>query len=132
MARILIIDDDELVRAALRLMLGREGHDVTEAVDGRKGIAQQRQCPFDLVVVDLIMPDKEGIETILELRKLAPNLAIVAISGGARIEPEELLKLARCCGANVTFSKPVDRREFVDEVSRLLLTVQPSLSTGLG
>jgi CheY-like chemotaxis protein len=121
MARILIVDDDDLVRDALRLMLGREGHDVTEAANGREAIALHKNSPFPLIITDLIMPDMEGIETIVEMRKITPNSGIVAISGGARSSPEQLLTLAQKYGADATFSKPIDRKEFMESVSRLLL-----------
>ncbi len=121
MARILIVDDDDLVRDALRLMLSREGHDVTEAADGSKAIALHEHCPFPLVITDLIMPNVEGIETIFEIRKISPDTTIVAISGGGRGSPEQLLSLADLSGADATFPKPVDRKEFMETVSRLLL-----------
>ncbi|MBT5049126.1 MAG: response regulator [Rhodospirillaceae bacterium] len=121
MARILIVDDDNLVRDALRLMLNREGHNVIEAQDGKEAIGSLRQHGrFDLVVTDLIMPDMEGIETISSIRKMASDVPILAISGGARLDPRQLLQLAISHGANEAIAKPVDRKAFLKIIRRLL------------
>lgn len=121
MARILVVDDNELVRDALQLMLDREGHDVIVVADGRDAIALlQQQTPPDLVITDLIMPHMEGIEAIETMRKLAPELVIVAISGGDRLDPRRLLQLALRSGADAAIAKPPDRKEFMALIGRLL------------
>ncbi len=120
MKRILIIDDDDQFREMLYYMLQRAGFDVEEAADGDKGISLQQKHPFDLVITDIIMPNKEGIGTIIELRKDYPNLKIIAISGGGRVVPNEYLDYAKKLGAHLTLSKPFERKELIDAINGLL------------
>ncbi|MCP3956154.1 MAG: response regulator [Desulfobacterales bacterium] len=120
MARILIIDDDTHVLSTLRKMLEREGYEVVEASDGKIGLRLYRENPTDLIITDLIMPEKEGLETIMELRRDFPDVKIIAISGGARNNPTTYLSLAENLGAQYIFSKPVNRKEFLKAVQDLL------------
>ena len=120
MARILVIEDDAQVRAMLRQMLERAGYEVVEAPDGRAGVRLYRQEKADLIITDLIMPEKEGIETITELRRDFPDVKIIAISGGGRIAPEVYLRMARSLGALRTFAKPIERKEIIETVQELL------------
>src|SRR5215471_13095472 len=85
MARILVIDDDSLVRATARAILESAGHAVTSAADGNLGLNQCIKEPFDLVLCDIFMPNKDGIETIRQLRRSCPGLPIIAMSGGPTI-----------------------------------------------
>jgi CheY-like chemotaxis protein len=109
MPRILIIDDDTQFRLMLRRLLEKEGYEVVEAADGRIGIEMFRLFPSDVVITDIIMPEKEGVETIVSLRKEHPDLKIIAISGGGRNAPGDYLLLAHKLGARVTMEKPLDR-----------------------
>jgi two-component system response regulator (stage 0 sporulation protein F) len=84
MPRILIIDDEPLVRTALRRILERHGHTVMEAPDGRAGLALWRQTPGDLVLTDIFMPDTDGIEVIVQFSRLWPGTKIIAMTGGAK------------------------------------------------
>ncbi len=120
MARILIVDDEELVRAAFVLLLERHGHEVCEATNGVEALAQIRKRPLDLVVTDLVMPEKDGFETIRDIRNISPSLKIIAISGGAPIGSRDILQFATNMGADETFAKPIDRAKFLTSVSRLL------------
>lgn len=120
MARILIVDDDVQVRKLLQSLLDRAGYDVVVATDGKEGLDAYRQTPVDLIITDLIMPEKEGIEMILELRQESPGVKIIAISGGARMAPENYLRMAVSLGACRTFSKPVDRSALLTAVAELL------------
>ncbi len=79
-----------------------------------------RSDSFDLVITDLIMPEKEGLETIADIRKLCGDLPIIAISGGGRVGPTNYLETARFIGANTTLAKPFGRRELIKTVSELL------------
>ena len=94
MARILVIDDEELARFTLREILEAAGHEVVEAANGNEGTAFQRANPCDIVITDMIMPEKEGLETIVELKGEYPDLKIIAISGGGRTRNLDFLKLA--------------------------------------
>jgi DNA-binding response OmpR family regulator len=109
MARILIIDDDVQILNMLRQTLEREGHAVVDAPDGNEGLRLFRENPTDLIITDLIMPEKEGIETIMELRRDFPDVKIIAISGGGRLDPGQYLSIAKSFGAQYTFTKPVER-----------------------
>ncbi len=120
MPRILVIEDEVQLRRLTRQMLELEGFEVLEAGDGNTGLQTVAENSIDLVITDIIMPGKEGIETILELKQKNPNIGIIAISGGGRIGPDGYLELARRFGASQTFSKPFDRQELVQAVKELL------------
>ena len=119
MADILLIDDDEGFRGMLCKMLTRAGHTVVSCEDGKKGVRLFRQNPVFLVITDLIMPDQEGIETIIQLRKEFPNVKIIAMSGGGRITPEIYLNSAASLGAGRTFAKPFDTDDFLAAIKEL-------------
>ena len=104
----------------LKKMLEKAGHEVDLALNGRDGLALFEKNRPDLVITDIIMPQKEGLETILELRKMYPDLKIIAISGGGRIGPDEYLPSAKIFGANMIFQKPLVQKEFMQAVSLLL------------
>ena len=120
MPRILVIDDDQQVRTMIKLTLERDGYDVTEAGDGSEAVEIYRQHEFDLVITDIVMPGKEGIETIMEMKACDPEARIIAISGGGRINPEDYLSWARRFGVARTFTKPVDRTELLGAVRELV------------
>ena len=119
-ARILIIDDEEQIREMLTQMLSREGYQVVNAKNGKEGMAACRENPVDLIITDIIMPEKDGIEMILELRHDFPNLKVIAISGGGRLGPNGYLEMAKKLGAHRTFFKPFNRKEIIDGVKELL------------
>ena len=120
MANILIIDDEELVRLTLRQMLEDAGHDVAEAADGREGIARYKERPADLVITDIIMPEKEGIETIIELQHHDPAIQIIAMSGGGRLRNLDFLNVAEKFGATRILAKPFEDEEFLEAVEDCL------------
>lgn len=111
--RILIIDDDAELRSSMRKMLKSAGHEVVEAENGEHGMDAFRKQPADVVVTDIVMPEKEGIETIQDIRVLSPSVPIVAISGGARGSTLDYLKLARTVGATSTLAKPFRTNELL-------------------
>ena len=117
---ILVIDDDETIREILRAILEREGYRVLEAPDGGEGLKQFTKTPTDLVITDLIMPGKEGIETIRELRQKFPGVKIIAVSGGGRIGPSSYLKMAKGVGALRTLSKPFDKTVLLEVVKEVI------------
>jgi YesN/AraC family two-component response regulator len=120
MALILIIDDEPQIRSMLKLMLERDGHEVAEAPDGVEGIKIHRQNPADLIITDLIMPNKDGIGMIIELKKEYPNVKIIAMSGGGLNKPEGYLKGAKKLGAACTLTKPIDRDELLKAIKDVL------------
>ena len=120
MGRIMVVEDDKAVRDLLRAMLERAGHEVTVAGNGREAIQRHRESPADLIITNILMPEKEGLETIQELRRDAPDLKIIAVSGGGQIGPADYLDIARRFGANRTFSKPFNRKELLQAVAELL------------
>lgn len=118
MARILVIDDSAAVRELLEQMLRLADHDVLVAANGKEGLDQIRRQSVELVITDLFMPEKEGLETIQELRRDFPNLPIIAMSG----EPgmPTLLGIAKRFGAARTIEKPFDRTEMMTAVEDVL------------
>ncbi len=120
MARILVIDDDEDVRRAIRRHLQSDGHDVVEAPDGKVGMKLFRENPADLVVTDLFMPEQEGLETIRELRRLAKDTKILVVTGSPSGGPFDFRAHATLLGAGATLNKPFTREELLGTVHGLL------------
>lgn len=106
MARILIIDDDEAVRESLEAVTAAAGHDVRTAPDGCQGVAQHAAFRADVVVTDMVMPNQDGLETIVELRRRDPGLPIIAMSGGGRPMSASFFRAAPRVGADRTLAKP--------------------------
>ena len=101
-------------------MLMEDGYDVAEAADGNAGMKRFCERPADLVITDLIMPEKEGIETIVELRRRFREVKIIAMSGGGIIEAGDYLGMARGVGAHRVFEKPFGVSEMLNAVRELL------------
>lgn len=120
MQRILVIDDDEMTLEVLRKILETEGYEVVTALDGQKGLDAFRQNPVDMVITDLVMPVKDGLRTIMELRKEDKNLPIIAISAGGAIAKERYLTAAQYLGDVTAIPKPIKREEIVVAVKKLL------------
>lgn len=113
MARtVCIIDDDELVCAQMAFVLRTAGFEVFEASSARQGLQIVADVRPDIVLIDMIMPDKDGLETITEMRRRWPDTPIVAISGGGQIGPSIYLELARGLGARACLSKPLSAEAF--------------------
>ena len=110
MASVLIVDDQDMVRQTLRLALESEGLDVREAADGVEALRLYRTSPADVVVTDIVMPNKEGIETIFELRRSAPRVKIIAMSGR---DTADFLDMARKLGADHVLRKPFEMRTLI-------------------
>lgn len=106
-----VIEDDELVRARLGDMLRESGHRVLEADSADRGIDLIRTEKADVAVVDILMPDRDGLEAIGQLRRTRPDLKIIAISGGGRVGPQIYLDLAKQIGADASLTKPIGQDE---------------------
>ena len=122
MKRILIIDDEELARFTIREILEGASFEVDEAENGLVGIEKQKAAPFDLIITDIIMPEKEGVETIIDLKNDFPDLKIIAISGGGRTRNLDFLKLSERFGAGKVLAKPFTEGQLLDAVNEVLAT----------
>ena len=120
MAKVLVIDDDPGFRRMIRMVLTRMHHDVVEAQDGNEGLDLFKAERPDLVISDIVMPNKEGIQTILEIRALAPDARIIAMSGGGVSLGIGYLSAALKLGANLILSKPFRPAELTATVEQLL------------
>ena len=116
MARILIIDDDNEVRTAFRMALEQAGHEVEEAGDGVRGVEMFRAHPTELIIVDIVMPEKTGLETMAELQREFPFVKFIAVSGGGPSNPYSYLEQAKRSGAQHVFAKPLSLHELVRAV----------------
>jgi CheY-like chemotaxis protein len=120
MAKILVIDDEPSILLMIKKMLEKAGHVVDMALNGKEGMQIFENNKADLLITDIIMPEKEGLETIVEMKKKYPDLKIIAISGGGRISADGYLPGAKLLGANMVFQKPLVQKEFLEAVASLL------------
>lgn len=120
MSRILIIDDDAAMRDVLRQTFERAGFVVDVAADGNEGIACYQRNRADVVITDVVMPDREGIETLIEIKGMDPDAKVIAMSGGGRAGATGFLTLAKKFGAEEVYAKPLDRRALVSNVRNLI------------
>jgi DNA-binding response OmpR family regulator len=125
MAKILLIDDDELLRRVLSKALEYAGHTIIQAADGQQGIELARATGVELVITDLVMPVREGVETILQLRRERPALPIIAISGD-HSNSKLYLEIAAKIGAKRILSKPFAPAELLKLVDSVLASGDPS------
>jgi CheY-like chemotaxis protein len=117
-AVILLIDDEEAFRSVLKQVLQNAGYDVVEASNGAEGIRYFHDQPADMIITDIIMPEKEGIETIIELKKTYPDVKLIAMSGGGWYGTDIDFDMAKKLGA-YTLNKPFALQELLDVVSEL-------------
>ena len=120
MSYILVIEDDESVSQMLRDVVQKEGHEVSVAPDGLVGLEVFQRRPADLIIVDILMPNKDGFEIIMELRKEYPDLKILAISGGGKYGTFKYLDYAKSFGAQRTLAKPFDIEILLETIRDLL------------
>ncbi len=118
--RILIVDDDPGIRRVLHILLSREGYQVTQARDGVEALRLWRHSGGDLVITDLHMPEKDGIEMIIELLSYTPGIRIIAMSGGGQTRRLDLLGNAALLGAVHTIQKPFTLSEMMKTVRQAL------------
>ena len=119
--KILVIDDDHLVRFTLSKILRKSGHDVSMAADGARGMLALGTEHPDIVITDIIMPEQEGFETIIKIRRDHPEIKIIAISGGLRTGKGDLdvLSMAQSLGADGVIAKPFEPQELLAELDKL-------------
>jgi DNA-binding NtrC family response regulator len=118
--RILVVDDDPGIRRALHILLSRSGYRVTQARNGLEALRLWREAGGDLVITDLHMPEKNGIETILEMLTHSPGMRIIAMSGGNQTKRLDLLGNATMLGAVLTIEKPFTLNEMLTLVRQAL------------
>ena len=117
MPSVLIVDDEEAIRRLIHETLKQAGYHVHEASNGKEGLTRYRQSPTDLVIMDILMPDQDGLESILTLRQEFPEARIMAITGGSdMIGILNFLDVARMLGARRTLQKPFEMQQLLDAV----------------
>lgn len=104
--KILIAEDEKEIANGIKTLLEQKGHDVFVATDGHEALAFVNQNQTDVIITDIIMPEMDGIELIIKIRKQFPEIKIIAISGGGRISAEDHLESAHKLGAFITLKKP--------------------------
>ncbi|MEO5864397.1 MAG: response regulator [Nitrospiraceae bacterium] len=121
MPSILIIDDDDSLRDSLRRTLHKEGYTIMEASEGGRGLKQLERQPVDVILLDMFMPDKDGLETIGVLRRTHPGIRIIAMSGGGFKGTVDVLHVAKKLGVRRTLAKPFTREQLFDALREELL-----------
>ncbi len=120
MQSILIVDDDPQIVKLLKKILEMAGYKTMAAPDGKVGLKTFKAHPPDLIIIDMVMPEKEGLETIIEIKRIDPKAKIIAISGGGKVDPFTYLPMAKKLGAAETLAKPLDREELLEKVTSVL------------
>lgn len=120
MSKILVIEDDPQIQRIYKIALGRAGYEVVIADNGQQGLDLFNSEHPDLVITDIVMPEKDGIETIRYLRRKSLDLKVIAVSGGGRAGAGTYLRPARLMGADRVFAKPMNLTELTDTVAELL------------
>jgi DNA-binding response OmpR family regulator len=124
---LLLIEDNDDQRRALAVVLKQQGYTVWEARDGEEGLAVFRVAEPDLVITEIVMPNKEGIATIMDLRREEPKLGIIAMSGSQNAP--QYLKLASSLGANRTLAKPFDGPTLLATIEAVLAECRPEVAS---
>jgi DNA-binding response OmpR family regulator len=124
-SHILIIDDDDDLRLIIQEVLRAEGYKVSMAADGDQGIALQRTRPASLLITDIYMPNREGIETIRDFHEQFPNVPVIAMSGGGRLKSQTGLFIAKELGAAIILRKPFEMSDLLRSVATVLKGLKP-------
>ncbi|MBP5248181.1 MAG: response regulator [Fibrobacter sp.] len=120
MPKVLIIDDEEDIRTVLKDMLGMSGYEVDTAEDGRKAKELYDKTEYDVVITDIIMPEQDGFEVILDYRSKNQIDRVIAISGGGRTSSEDYLNIASHFGVSSIFSKPPNYKDLIAKVDEIV------------
>ncbi len=118
--RILVVEDEALIRDLFKKRLTALQYEIMEAENGEEGLRRYRENPPDLVITDIVMPDKDGTEFIMALKRDFPAAKIIAMSAGGRNQPNTYLEVARILGARYVFAKPVNWSELVNAIRELM------------
>ncbi|HVT38704.1 MAG TPA: response regulator [Gemmatimonadaceae bacterium] len=130
MARILVMDDTDEIRALASRILRSDGHTVVAAGNGKEGLRLLGQMKADLVITDIVMPEREGLETITEIRRTHPDLPVIAMSGGGAGAAGDYLSIAKALGARRILEKPFGVSQLIDLVREVLGTPPPGDTRG--
>ncbi|MCX5722510.1 MAG: response regulator [Nitrospirae bacterium] len=123
MPSILVVDDEDQIRRLIRETLEQAGYQVAEARDGKEAILQCRRAPADLIIMDILMPDQDGLETTSRLRREFPDVKVIAITGGSEmVGTLNFLDVAKMLGAHRTLQKPFEMKALLDAVHAELPT----------
>ena len=117
---ILLVDDEEAIRKMVKAILGDELYCFAEATNGLEAQDRLRESAFDLIITDVIMPDCDGIELVMAVRRKLPDIKVIVMSGGGRVRAGHYLDLAGKLGAARVFEKPFDTTAFRKAVQELL------------
>lgn len=120
MPRILVTDDDPELRSMLQTLLELQGYDVDVAEDGWVGAKKLREEAYDLLITDIVMPNQEGLESIIQARRKYPDLKIIAMSGAGKTSTEVYLRVAENVGADAVYQKPFDPKVLLEKVQELV------------
>jgi two-component system response regulator (stage 0 sporulation protein F) len=120
MATILVIDDEPQIRALLKRLLEKAGHRVVEAAEGQEAVRAVQEGPVHLIITDVIMPEKGGLETMMELRRDFPDINIIIMSGKVQTKSDVFKSMTRQFGVKYVFQKPFDTQELLARVQELV------------
>lgn len=120
MAKIILIDDDSTLRAVLRCALELHGHAVTEAGDGKEGLALFDPAVHDAIITDIVMPETEGLGLLMEVRRRHPAIKVIVMSGGGMFRFGDYLQSAKLLGADAVLAKPFSCEAMVDTLAAVL------------
>ncbi|MEO5362391.1 MAG: response regulator [Magnetococcus sp. DMHC-8] len=120
MSRVLVVDDDAAIRALLRAFLEEDGHHVEEATDGQQGVRRYQETPVDIVITDVLMPEQDGLELIIELKEMFPEVRIIAMSGGGRgVDAKLGLQLTGFFGVVHQLQKPFTKKQVLEAMHQI-------------
>lgn len=119
MPKILVVDDNDTLRTAICLSLEEMGCEVSQAANGMEALARQEVQPAEVLLTDLIMPEKEGMEVIQEFRQRYPGVVIIAMSAGGRMSARDILKMAHHLGASYTLAKPFTKDQLAETLAKV-------------
>ena len=131
MKNILLVDDEESIRKMVRAVLDDETYVFTEANNGSEALDIMETQSFDLIITDVIMPDCDGIELVMTVRKKLPDIKVIVMSGGGRVRADHYLNLAEKLGAARVFEKPFNTAELRETVSELLSETDPAVENNI-
>ncbi len=120
MKKILVVDDDDLIRDLIYEILEPNGYQILLADNGNKALEILDREEVDLIITDIIMPDKEGIETIIDIKKKLPQAKIIAMSGGGQLDANSYLSIAKKLGVKATITKPFDPAKLIRTIEEVL------------